>query len=103
MVARDHAAWQEDAVTGVLLMEIKVAFPSITRGRLFHAMDANKIHGDRIRWTEGFLPEMTVVMGIEGNISESHPVEARVQQGAPILSIRFVIETACITGGDRRR
>jgi hypothetical protein len=38
MVDRAHAAWKEDNITGVLLMDIKAAFPSVARGRLIHAL-----------------------------------------------------------------
>jgi hypothetical protein len=34
MVARAHAAWMNCHITGVLLMDIKVAFPSMAKGRL---------------------------------------------------------------------
>jgi hypothetical protein len=61
-------------------MDIKAAFPSVARGRLIHAMKAKKIDGDLIRWTESFLSERTVEMVIEGNILQSHAVEAGVPQ-----------------------
>ena len=40
--------WREDNITGVLLMDIEAAFPSVARGRLIHAMNAKKIDGDLI-------------------------------------------------------
>jgi len=48
MVDTAHAAWKEDNITGVLLMDIKAAFPSVARGMLIHAMKAKKIDGDLI-------------------------------------------------------
>jgi hypothetical protein len=81
MVDRAHAPWKEDNITGVLLMDIKAAFPSLARGRLIHAMKSKKIDGDRIRWTESFVSERTVEMVIEGNNFQSHPMEAGVPQG----------------------
>jgi len=94
MVDRAHATWKEDNITGVLLMDIKAAFPSVARGRLSHAMKARKIDGDLIRWTESFLSERTVEMVIEGNVLKSHPVEAGVPQGSPVSPILFAIHTA---------
>jgi len=49
MVDRAHAAWKDDNITGLLLMDINAAFPSVARGRLIHAMKAKKIDGDLIR------------------------------------------------------
>jgi hypothetical protein len=57
-------------------------------------MKAKKIDGDLIRWTESFLSERTVEMVIEGNVLQSHPVEAGVPQGSPISPILFAIHTA---------
>jgi len=94
MVDRAHAAWNEDNITGVLQMDIKAAFPSVGRGRLIHAMKARKIDGDLIRWTESCLSERTVEMVIEGNVLQSHHVEAGVPQGSPVSLILFAIHTA---------
>jgi len=49
MVDRAHARWKEDIITGVLLIDIKAAFPSVPGGRLIHAMKDKKIDGDVIR------------------------------------------------------
>jgi hypothetical protein len=48
MVGRAQAVWKEYTITGVHLMDIKAAFPSVTRGSLIHAMKAKKIDGDLI-------------------------------------------------------
>jgi hypothetical protein len=83
MVDRAHAVWREGSVTGVLLMVIKAAFPSVGRGRLVHTMKGKGIDGDLIRWTASFLSDRTVEMAIEGNVMERHPVEAGIPQGSP--------------------
>jgi len=94
MVDRAHAALKEKNITGVLLMDIKAAFPSVARGRLIHAMKAKKIDGDLIRWTESFLSQRMVEMVIESNELQSHPVEEGVPQGSPISPILFAIHIA---------
>jgi len=94
MIDRAHWAWEEDNITGVLLMDIKAAFPSVARGRLIHAMKAKRIHGDLIRWTENFLSDRTVEVVIEGNVLQSHPVEAGVPQGSQVSPILFAIHPA---------
>jgi hypothetical protein len=94
MVNRVHAEWKEDNITGVLLMDIKSAFPSLVRGRLIHAMMPKQIDGDLIRWTESFLSERTVEVVIDSNVLQSHHVEAGVPQGSPISPIVLAIHTA---------
>jgi hypothetical protein len=94
MVDRAHAAWRDGHIAGVLLMDIKAAFPSVAKGRLVNLMKVRQMDGDLMRWTETFLLERTVEMIIEGNAMERHPVEAGVPQGSPVSPILFAIYTA---------
>jgi len=57
MVDRAHAACREGSVAGVLLMDIKAAFPSGGRGRLVHPMKGKGIDRDLIRWTASCLSD----------------------------------------------
>jgi len=91
MVVSAHADWRNRHIAGVLLMEIKAAFPSVEKGRLVKLIKVRQMDGDLRQWTESFLSERTVEMIIECNAMESHPVEARVPQGSPVSPILFVI------------
>jgi hypothetical protein len=94
MADRAHSAWNEDNITGVLLMDIQAAFPSVVRRRLMHAMKAKRIEVDLVQCTESLLCDRTVEMVIEGNDLQSHPVEAGVLQGSPVSLILFAIHIA---------
>jgi len=94
MVDSAHAAWEEDNIKGVLLMDITAAFPSVARGRLIHATKAKKIDGDHTQWTESCLSERTAEMVFERNVLQSHHVEAGVPHGIPVSPILFAIHTA---------
>jgi len=94
MVDSAHAAWTDGNITGVLLRDIKAAFPSLAKGRLVNRMKAKHIDGDHIRWTESYLSERTVEMIMEGNAMTRHPVEAGVPQGSPVSPILFAIYTS---------
>jgi len=94
MVDRAHAAWNGGHLAGVLLMDIKAAFPSVATGRLVNLMMVRQMDGDLIRWTESVLWDRTVEMIIEGNAMERHPVEAAVLQGSPVSPILFGIYTS---------
>jgi hypothetical protein len=74
MVDRAHAAWTNGHITGVLLMDIKAAFPSVATGRLLNLIKVRQMNGDLIRWTDSFLSETMVEMIIEGNTMQRHPV-----------------------------
>jgi len=39
--------------------------------------------GDVIRWMGSFLTDQTVEMGTEGNVMETHAVEAGIGHGSP--------------------
>jgi len=94
MVDGAHSAWKEDNITGVHLMHMKAAFQTVVRGRLIHAMKGKRIDGDLIGWTESWLLDRTVDMVLEGNVLQSHPLEAAVPQGSPMSLILFAIHTA---------
>jgi len=91
MVDRAHAAWREGHIAGILLMDIKAAFPSVGRGRLIHTMRVKGMDGGLIRWTASFLSDRKFEMVIEGNVMERHPVEAGIPQGSPVSPILFAI------------
>jgi len=94
MVDRAHAAWTNGNITGVLLMDIMAAFPSVAKERLVNLSKVRKMDGDLVQWTESFLSERTVEMIIEGNSMERHPVEAVVRQASPVSLILFAIHTS---------
>jgi hypothetical protein len=48
MVDRTHAAWTNGHISGVLLMDIKAAFPSMAKGRLVNMMKVREMDGDLI-------------------------------------------------------
>jgi len=96
MVDRVQSAWKADIITGVRLIDIKAAFTSVARGRLIQAMIAKRIDGDLIGLTESFHSDRTVDMVIKGNVLDSHPVEAGIQQGSPVSSILFAIYTTAL-------
>jgi len=94
IVDRAHAAWTNGHITGVLLMDIKAAFPTVAKGRLVNLMKVRQMDGDLIRWTESFLSERAVEIIIEGSAMERHEVEAGVPQGSPVSPILFAIYTS---------
>jgi hypothetical protein len=67
MVDRAYAAWTHGHITGVLLMDIKAAFPSVAKGRLVNLMKVRKMDGDLIRWKQSVVSERTVLINIEAN------------------------------------
>jgi hypothetical protein len=99
MVDRAHAAWTNGDITGVLLMDIKAAFPRVAKGKLVNLMKVRQMDRDLVRCTESFLSERTVEMIIEGNAMEIQPVEAGVPQGSPVSPILFAIYTAGLIKG----
>jgi len=96
MVDRTHTGWRNGHITGVLLMDIKAAFPSVAKGRLVNLMKVRQMEGDHRQWTEICLSERPVEMIIQGNAMERHHVEAGVPQGSPVSPILFAIYTSAL-------
>ena len=93
-VDRANSVWNQHNITGDLVMDIKAAFPRVSGKRPIDAMNANRTDGDLIRCTKSFLSDRTAAMVIEGNVLQSHPVEAGVPQGSPVPPILFAIHSA---------
>jgi hypothetical protein len=49
MVDSAHAAWKNGHISGVLLMDIQAAFPSVEKGRLVTLMKVRQMDRDLIR------------------------------------------------------
>jgi hypothetical protein len=81
-------------ITGVLLMDIKAAFPSLAKGRLVNFMMVRQMVGDLIEWTESVLSERTVQVKIEGNAMERNQVEVGVLYRSPASLILFAIHNS---------
>jgi len=94
MVHRAHAAWTKCHITGLFLMDIMAAFPSVANGRLVNLIKVRPVDGDLIRWTECVPLETTVEMIIEVNGMERNPVEAGASQCTPVSPILFAIYTS---------
>jgi len=94
MVDRAQAALTNGHISGVLLMDIKAAFPSVAKGRLVNVLKIRQMDGDLIRWMESVLSVMTVEVIIEGNAMERQPVEAGIPRGSPVSPFLFAIYTS---------
>jgi len=78
---------------GVLLIDIKAAFPSMARRRLIKLIMVNGIDGDLIQWTESFLAGRKLEIVIEDNVLQSDHVEPGVPLRSPVSPIHFIIHT----------
>ena len=94
MVDRAHAAWTDSNIPGVILMDIKAAFPTVAKESLVNGMKAKYIDGDLIRWMESVHSDRTVAMIFECNALTRHPVEAGVPQSSPVSPILIAIYTS---------
>jgi len=70
-VVRAHAASTHGHITGMLLMDIKAAFPRVAKGRLINLMKVRQMDGDLIRWTESCLLERMVERIVKCNAMET--------------------------------
>jgi hypothetical protein len=88
---RAHTAWRDGHTAGVLLLDIKAAFPSIGR-RLIHTMRGKGMDGVLVQWMASILTDRRIEMVIEGNVVQRHPVDAGIPQGTPVSMIVFTIQ-----------
>jgi hypothetical protein len=68
-------AWMRRKTVAVLLMDVKGAFPHVTKGNLIKRMVEMGFEADLVRWVESFKEERQVIMSMDGKEGDSMEVE----------------------------
>ena len=91
LMKRVEEAWGRGNSMAVLLMDIKGAFPHVTKGSLIKRMDEMRFKADLMRWVESRMEERKVIMSMDGKKRDSMDVETGVPQGSPVSPGLFII------------
>ena len=77
--------------TGVLLMDVKSAYPSVDKAHLLARMEQLRLPPDLVAWTGSFTSGRSVCLVIDQQEGPPHEVETGVPQGSPVSPILFAI------------
>ena len=91
LIQKIQAVWQNRKIAGALFMDVKGAFDHVFRVQLAQKMYELGIDDDLIGWTQSFLTDRWVKLGIDGYINPSCKVETGIPQGSPVSPILFLI------------
>jgi ribonuclease HI len=86
-----HQAWAQKQLAGVLLLDVKGAFPFVNPIILVRRMEELEIDGDLIRWTQSFMTERSVQLVLDGFTCTDQIVNSGLPQGSPVSPVLFAI------------
>ena len=87
-------AWKEGGVAAALMMDVKAAFPSVSRDCLMSKMRKMELNEDLVQWTGSFLSERRVRMVVDGQEGEEFEITTGLPQGSPASPILFAVYLA---------
>ena len=78
------------------MMDVAVAFPSVSRGCLLRKMRDMDIDKNLVEWVDSFMRGRKVVLCVDGQEGEVREVTTGLPQGSPVSPILFAIYMADI-------
>lgn len=72
-------------------MDVTAAFPSVARGCLLRKMRSAGVDKCLVRWTDSFMRDRRVAMGLDGQEGEEAAVTTGLPQGSPASPVLFAI------------
>lgn len=93
LVLRTEQAWTEGEHMAMLLVDVKGAFPHVSRSRLAHRMrDTGCLEDNLTSWATSFMSERTVRLKMGGeDITDDIRVETGIPQGSPASPVLFLL------------
>ena len=91
LVQKVQDIWNNQQITGTLLMDVKGAFNHVSQAKLAQRMVNLGIDDNLIRWTQSFLTDRWVELVIDRFINPKCKVETGIPQESSVSPILFLI------------
>ena len=89
-----HAAWLNNEVATVLMLDISGAYDNVSHERLLHNLRKRRIGGNIAKWIESFLQERKTTIAMPDYTSQPFTTNVGVPQGSPISPILYLFYNA---------
>ena len=95
LVEQVRTVWtSKKHVASLLSLDISGAFDTVNPTRLLDTLRKKRIPGWLVRWVQAFVTDRTTTLVVQGQESESFPVETGVPQGSTLSPILFLFYNA---------
>jgi ribonuclease HI len=91
LIAKVQEAWSQGKIAAALMMDVKAAFPSVSKDCLCRKMRAMQVDENLVRWTQSFMQDRRAKMAFNGRIGEEIEVTTGLPQGSAVSPILFAI------------
>ena len=89
-----HAAWLNNEVATVLMLDISGAYDNVSHKRLLHNLRKRTIGGNIAKWIESFFQERKTIIAMPDYTSQPFTTNFGVPQGSPISPILYLFYNA---------
>ncbi len=89
-----HAAWKEDKVASMLLLDVSGAYDNVSHPRLLHNLRKRKLHPQLVGWIRSYLTKRTARLKLNEGYSEQFETTNGIPQGSPISPILYLFYAA---------
>ncbi len=94
LLEKIYAAWNEDKITSLLMMDVSAAYPNISNQRLLHNLRKRKIDVKVVNWVASFLTNRQTIVKTNEHITPKLYTDLGLPQGSPLSSILYLFYNA---------
>lgn len=90
LLEKIYAAWNENKITSLLMMDVSVAYPNTSHERLLHNLRKRKIDTKVVNWIASFLTDRHTIVRTNEYTTPKLSINLGLPQGSLLSSILYL-------------
>ena len=90
LLEKIYAAWNEDKIASLLMMDVSAAYPNTSHQRLLHNLRKRKIDVKVVNWVTSFLTNRQTIVKTNEHTTPKLYTDLGLPQGSPLSSILYL-------------